>query len=94
MSLNVEHSSECKANCKRWKDSNEFEALEYLHESHDLLHESAQDESLAAHEGLYGGRDVSISRESVLNFQRSCHRTMAGLTKILMETLLYEILWV
>ena len=36
---------ECKANYKRWKDMNEFEALKYLDVSHDLLHEGAKDES-------------------------------------------------
>ena len=40
-------------NCKRWKDSNEFEALEYLDVSRDLLHESAKDESLVVHDGSH-----------------------------------------
>ena len=53
MSLDVEHSSECKANYKRWKDLNEFESLKYLDVSHDLLHERAKDESLVVHDGSY-----------------------------------------
>ena len=52
MSLDVEHSSECKANYKRWKDSNEFEALKYL-DPHDLLHEGAKDEKHDVHDGSY-----------------------------------------
>ena len=52
MSVDVEHSLECKANYKRWKNENEFEALKYMN-PHDLLHERAKDENLVVDDGSY-----------------------------------------
>ena len=81
MSLDVEHSSECKANYKRWKNENEFEALKYL-DPHDLLHESAKDENLVVHDGSY---TPEIFEPDILASDRPVSLILLALVKQVVE---------